>query len=415
MAKAEVTIPLGIPDVRVLKTEMTKRGEVVITIESTKKGTNCRWCGCWITKSHGYDDWVKVRHLPVFGRPTYLRYQPRRYQCDRCEKKPTTTQRLAWHEQGSPHTRAYDEHLLCQLVNATVEDVSIKEHLKYDKVLGAMERCIATDTEWFRYTRIGTLGLDEIALKKGHRNYVTIVSARLPDQCVVVLGILPDRKKDTVIDFLRSIPLRLIKTIETVCCDMYEGYTEAAREELPDADIVADRFHVTRHYNKAADQFRQQERKRLEKVLSAEEYRQLKGSMWAFRKRNADLTDQEHQVLQRLFAYSPDLALAYDFREQLTAIFEQTISRPQAKQLFRSWVKRVQHSGLTCFDDFIHTLLKWMDEICNYFINRDTSGFVEGFNNKVKVLKRRCYGIYNLQHLFQRLFLDVQGYHLFAY
>jgi transposase len=63
MAKAEVRVPLGIPEVRVLKTEINKEGELIITIESTKKGTNCRWCGNWITKSHGYDKWVQVRHL----------------------------------------------------------------------------------------------------------------------------------------------------------------------------------------------------------------------------------------------------------------------------------------------------------------------------------------------------------------
>ena len=66
MAKTDVTIPLGISDVRVLKTEINKRGEVIITIESTKKGTNCRWCGQWTTKSHGYDKWIEKRHLPVF-------------------------------------------------------------------------------------------------------------------------------------------------------------------------------------------------------------------------------------------------------------------------------------------------------------------------------------------------------------
>jgi len=67
MAKeAEITVPLGIPEIQVLKTEINKKGELIITIESTKKGTNCRWCGNWITKSHGHDQWVQVRHLPVF-------------------------------------------------------------------------------------------------------------------------------------------------------------------------------------------------------------------------------------------------------------------------------------------------------------------------------------------------------------
>ena len=75
---------------------------------------------------------------------------------------------------------------------------------------------------------------------------------------------------------------------------------------------------------------------------------------------------------------------------------------------------RVRKSGLTCFDKFLNTLTHWFDEITNYFINRLSSGFVEGFNNKVKVLKRRCYGILNSRHLFQRLWLDLNGYRLFA-
>ena len=99
---------------------------------------------------------VRVRHLPVFGRPTYLRYRPKRYQCEECKKKPTTTQRLDWQEKGSAHTSAYDEHILLQLVNATVEDVSIKETMSYDGVLGVMEHCISTEVEWSRYRAIGT-------------------------------------------------------------------------------------------------------------------------------------------------------------------------------------------------------------------------------------------------------------------
>jgi transposase len=414
MAKAEVRVPLGIPEVRVLKTEINEQGELIITIESTKKGTNCRWCGNWITKSHGYDKWVEVRHLSVFGRPTYLRYRPRRYRCEKCEEKPTTTQRIEWHEKGSPNTMAYDDHILLQLVNSTVEDVSIKEKVTYDGVLGVMERRICAETDWSRYTRIGRLGLDEIALKKGHRNFVTIVTGRLENDQIVLLGVLPDRKKDTVITFLRSIPMRLVETIDTVCCDMYEGYTEAVREELPNANIVTDRFHVTQHYTKAADKLRQRELKRLKKELPEEEYRQLQGNMWAFRKKKADLVPEERKVLRRLFSLSPDLKLAYRLREQLTAIFELSITKSVAKRKFRAWIKRVQKSDLTCFDDFIKTLENWLEEISNYFISRDTSGFVEGFNNKIKVLKRRCYGIFNFQHLFQRIYLDLEGYRLFA-
>ncbi len=414
MAKADVIIPLGIPEVEVVKTEINEKGDLIITIKSTKIGTKCRRCGRWITKSQGYDEWVQVRHLPVFGRPTYLRYRPRRYRCEKCDKGPTTTQELSWHEKGSPNTLAYEDYILFQLVHSTIEDVSLKEQMSYDGVLGVMERRISSETDWSRYTVIGRLGVDEIALRKGHRDFVTIVTGRLENDRIVLLGVLPGRKKDTLIAFLRSIPLRLVDTIDTICCDMYEGYTEAVREELPNAKIIIDRFHVTQHYSKAADKLRQRELKRLKEELSEEEYQQLKGNMWAFRKKKADLTPKERTVLRKLFARSPDLKLAHELREKLTAIYELSITKSAAKRKFRAWIKRVQQSDLTCFDGFIKTLENWLEEISNFFINRDSSGFVEGFNNKIKVLKRRCYGIFNIQHLFQRIYLDLEGYRLFA-
>jgi len=55
-----------------------------------------------------------------------------------------------------------------------------------------------------------------------------------------------------------------------------------------------------------------------------------------------------------------------------------------------------------------------MEEIVNYFIHRDSSGFVEGLNNKIKVIKRRCYGILNTDYLFQRIFLDISREKIFS-
>lgn len=414
MKRAQVTVPLDIPEVRVLQTEINKVGELIITIESTKEVTICRQCGREIRKRHGYDEWTTIRHLPVFGRPSYLRYRPRRYQCMACEGHPTTTQRLDWRESNSPHSMVYDDHLLLQLVNSTVEDVSIKEGVGYDGVLGVLERRISASVDWGQYTTLGVVGLDEIALKKGHRNYVAIVTARLVEGRVVILAVLPDRQKDTVVEFLRSIPERLKQTIHTVCCDMYEGFIEAVREELSQVLIVIDRFHVARAYRDGLDNLRKQELKRLKEELPATGYKQLKGNLWALRKKPADLTTEERRILRLLFRYSPKLKLAYELQQQLTTIFDQHISPAAAKTKIRAWIKRVARSGLRCFDNFLNTLGRWWQEIINYFANRESSGFVEGLNNKLKVLKRRCYGLFNLKHLFQRIFLDLEGYRLFA-
>ncbi len=94
---------------------------------------------------------------------------------------------------------------------------------------------------------------------------------------------------------------------------------------------------------------------------------------------------------------------------KLTSIFNQSLSPRQAKRKIKQWIANVEKSDLTCFNTFIKTLRKLWNETLNYFINRLNSGFVEGLNNKIKVLKRRCYGIFNVENLFQRVSIDLAG------
>lgn len=362
---------------RVLKSEINECGDLVITVESTKAKTQCRKCGRTIRKFHGHGKWTTVRYLPVFGRACYLRYRPRRYQCLECDEHPTTTEHLNWHKSNSPHTVAYDRYLLLQLVNSTVEDVSIKEQASYDSVLGALERLIATEVDWSQYSHLGTLGLDEIALKKGHRNFVVIVTAQLANGQVVLLGILEDRRKATVAKFLRSIPDRLKSTIHTACCDMYEGYLGALHEELPQVKVVIDRFHVAQTYHDGLDGLRKSEMKRLKAQLPTSEYKQLKGSLWVVRKKREDLNERQTQTLDLLLEYSPKLKAAYALQEELAAIFDAPISKHTAQIRLRKWIEQAVASGVKCFDNFLKTLQCLWEPITNYFITRKINAFVE--------------------------------------
>jgi transposase len=81
----------------------------------------------------------------------------------------------------------------------------------------------------------------------------------------------------------------------------------------------------------------------------------------------------------------------------------------------RAWYKRMHASGLAEFASFLGTIDRWMDPITNDFQDRQSSGFVEGFNNRVKVLRRRCYGIFDVGRLLQRLTLDLHGYRRFGH
>ena len=196
---------------------------------------------------------------------------------------------------------------------------------------------------------------------------------------------------------------------------MYDGFINAAKEVFgKKIKVVIDRFHVAKQYRSSFDDLRKKELYRLKKDLDDDEYKKLKNIMWIVRKKASDLKDTELVTLKLLFKHSPVLELAYALRNSLTSIFDENISKKKAKSKLNSWIRKVRKSGLTCFDKFITTLEKLMDEILNYFIHRYTSGFVEGLNNKVKVIKRRCYGLLNHENLFRRLYLDMRGYDLFS-
>jgi transposase len=104
---------------------------------------------------------------------------------------------------------------------------------------------------------------------------------------------------------------------------------------------------------------------------------------------------------------------AYTAMTVLTDIFNESISKSSGARRLKGSIKSIESSSLDCFSSFVKTLHHHFNEITNYFISHKSSGFVEGLNNKIKVIKRRCYGIFRLDHLFQRIFLDIQGYALF--
>jgi len=413
-----ITFPLDIPGVDVIKVEINERGDYIVAVESTQKGAVCQSCGGRITQPNGYGREIELRHLPILGHRLYIRLRPKRYKCSRCNGK-TTTQELDWYEPKSPHTKAYDRHLMLQLINSTVEDVSHKEEVGYDAVDGAIGRCIQDHVNWDEFTELRIIGIDEIAMTKGRGNFVAIITTQQSDGHVALLGVLADRQKETVRQFLESIPKRLWQTMKKVCTDMWEGYTNAVTEFAAvhsevSVEVVVDRFHVTKNYRACVDNLRKKECRRLKKELSEAQYAEMHGVLWPLRKNSENLAAEEQEKLHRLFEYSPDLKLAYTFREELTSIFELPLTKEEAREQITEWQSKVSRSALTCFDKFLTTLDNWLDKIVNYFTGRFSSGFVEGLNNKIKTAKRRCYGILRNSTLFQRLYLDIEGYRNFA-
>lgn len=196
---------------------------------------------------------------------------------------------------------------------------------------------------------------------------------------------------------------------------MWEGYLNAVEEYIAEHDdvtarLVVDRFHVAQQYRDDFDDLRKQEMKRLKQELPPEVYAQdVKGTLWSLRKNHQDLDEAERIRLRRLFQYAPCLHQAYTLREELTAIFSRAQTTQEAERRLTSWIKKVKQVNATCFRPFVKTLTSHWTRIINYFADRVTSGFVEGLNNKIRTITRRCYGIRKPSTLFQRLWLDLEA------
>jgi transposase len=291
--------------------------------------------------------------------------------------------------------------------------VSRKEGITKEQVKGIMDRYLDTQVDWEQIRPIRVLGIDEISLRKGHQSFIVIISSLIKGKQPLI-ALLKGRKKSTVKQFLETMPETIKANIQWVCSDMYKGFINASEEVFDKTTrVVIDRFHVAKLYRQPLDHVRKRELKRLKNMLSVSQYKRLKGAMWTLRRSPHDLSEQDTAILARLFRYSRPLAETYQATQELTTIFNKSPSRASGVRRLKVWIKSAKVLSDDPFSKFIKTLRYHFDHIANYFVARKNSGFVEGLNNKIKVIKRRCYGIFRCDHLFQRITLDIQGYAMF--
>jgi hypothetical protein len=157
MPKETFSLPaelLNIPDIRITGTDFNHNGNVIIDIESIHSETICHHCGNTTKKTDGNEERRLIRHFPLFSNKTYIRISPKRCQCD-CGA--ITIQTFPWHTPKSSCTSLYEDHLLLQIINSTVLDVSIKENIGYETLNGIINRKIDTTPDWEHIKKLKSL------------------------------------------------------------------------------------------------------------------------------------------------------------------------------------------------------------------------------------------------------------------
>lgn len=409
---ADFTLPLDIDSVEILSQTIDAKGNIIFDVVSTCTETTCHKCGKSATKRVGTNPPIEIQHTSILDRPVILRIKSVRYECEHCDDRTTTTEKYDWVAKGGKITKGLEKYILRCVISSTIQDVARKEQVSYRIVERVIENNIPPEIDWDQIDSLHTMGIDEISNRKGHQDYIAVITHRDKHDNTSVLAILDSRLGVDVLKFFNSIPEHIRKTVQSVCTDMYDGFVYPAIEVFGKQKVVVDRYHVAKLYRKGLDKLRTKEMARLKTELDTEEYSQLENMMWILRKQHECLSKDEKQKLEALYKHSPLLKEAHSLAIRLTRIFNTHHDRKAAQAKFDRWVAKVQKSDVKCFNGFIRTLNKYRGPIANYFKDRETSGFVEGLNNKIKVIKRRCYGFFKTETLFRRLTLDLSGYQM---
>jgi transposase len=213
-----------------------------------------------------------------------------------------------------------------------------------------------------------------------------------------VLEVLESREKATVLAYLQKARREgLLDRVEEVTTDMWDAYVNAAREAFGDKVVITiDRFHVMKNFQECLTGARRE----LQRQMSGEERKQLKGSCWLWLTNPENLTPEAAMELKTLKQRFPHLGEVADQREALRAIFEdRTIQSPAVgRKRLQVWLKQIEALGLCALAPFCKTMRNWFDQIANYFRSRSSNGRTEGLNHGLRSILWRAFGMANFQN-----------------
>ncbi|MCH9056880.1 ISL3 family transposase, partial [Synechococcus sp. PCC 6716] len=229
------------------------------------------------------------------------------------------------------------------------------------------------------------LGIDEISLGKGQGDYIVVfvdLERRIP------LAFAPSRKQEDVRQVLEAWGAAVLNQIIEVSIDLSGNYKSLVHKLLPNATVVADRFHVMKIVNQELDKARQSICKANEQTVNEVQKAQIaaapKQSKYALLKPEENLTQKQKAKLEEIREVVPSLARMHQEKESFRAIFEPAKDSKDGTFQLLDWLAQAQDS----FQESVRTICRWFGEVTAYFDNHTNSGVVEGFNNKLKLIKR---------------------------
>jgi transposase len=257
--------------------------------------------------------------------------------------------------------------------------------LDWSSVQRILDRAVARGIERRSVEGLVCVGLDEKSFLRG-QNYVSLMTDLKGRR---ILEVVEGHTAQDAVRLLRSLSRAQRGTIEAVTMDMSAGFAKATAQEVPQADIVFDRFHVAKMANEAVNQTRREESARLAKVGDDS----LKQTKFWFLSGAAPKPENQERF-EELLEMQLKTSEAWAYKEQLVEFYGQA-DRESGKDFLAQWMAVVQDSDLPKMKKVAKTLLRHEEGLLNWFKHRISNAMAEGFNSVVQSLKSAARGFRN--------------------
>lgn len=378
---------LGLKDVIVTKVE-NFNNQIHVWLEPVLQMQVCPACRHETKRTHSYREQL-VKDLPLQGQHCLLHLRKRRYYCAHCGA--VFQEKLSFLARYQRNTK--------RLTTKVLSDYSCE----HSTVSIAKRNGVSAGTAARIFDRVSypmpnlptVLSIDEFKGNAGGRKFQCILTDPVKHR---VLDILPSKKSEDLIAYFLRVPLEKRNQVKYLVMDMSLQFRDVMTYCFPKASVVTDKFHVCRYVTWALENVRKSEQKK----FSDERRKYFKRSRWLLLSRQEKLTEEQCQQLENMLAVSEKLRMAYWLKENFY-VFMDSKDIYEAKKNLKNWNLCAGFAQLEEFQKCFDIINKWQPYILRAFSLGYTNGFTEGCNNRIKVLKRNCYGVQNFNRFRNRI------------
>ena len=395
MRENSISRQLNIPGYKIIKiTSSEKEMHVYLSAYKRNKAT-CSYCGIEHKAGYHSSNEVTVEDLSLFEKRVYLHVLKRYYRCPKDGR--IHVEDIPWLKLRSRVTKRLGNKIYRLTAITTNKEAGWFMGMDDEKVY-RIDREILEEKAKEKLEPMPAatnMSVDEVSYRKYHWYLTNVIDT---DRRLIIWN-AKGRKAEVLNCYYKGIGENSCLKIESVAMDGARTYISSTQAYARNAMIVYDKFHIVQKLNKTVDAVRKAELRKAREENNKEiiEFINSKQRFILFKKKN-NLTDNQSKRLEALCQLNKPIYKAMLLKESFLNIYNPQIKSDDVEGLLKEWLKDAAESSLEEFQELAKSFTDKMQFILNWFKKRISSAISEGFNNKIKRLKRMAYGYRDIDY-----------------